>query len=278
MGRPSGLFLLFQSFIDQKCDDKHGNADEDIAQFVTVLRHLGHELFLGLYAGHGGQIVAYGCQNAVPYPGTQRGVEQEGGQLHAGQSGRYADELAHGGDKSAYEGGDGSVLVEEFFGFLHAGLVDEAHVAYPAVGELIDNGPSQPFGKIVVEESTDVGSYGGDDDDEEHVQLVGDSCLVGCGWHNDFGREGDERTLDGHQQGDGPIVEVVKAPLYEGCGFHCTCWSGFLRVGCGYRLYLKICLSDWGSVSLDTSEAISPRTLRTSSSLSGVWVVRASCS
>ena len=49
--------------------------------------------------------VAQQCQDGVPYSGSQRGIKQKWPQLHACQSCRNADELAHGRDEPAEESG-----------------------------------------------------------------------------------------------------------------------------------------------------------------------------
>ena len=56
-------------------------------------------------------------------------------QLHAGKSCRDGDQLADSGNQATDKSGECSVLVEIFFGMLHFGFIDQAHVSETAVGE-----------------------------------------------------------------------------------------------------------------------------------------------
>ena len=64
-------------------------------------------------------------------------------QFHAGKSGRDGNQLADCRDQTADESGQCSVLVEIFFGMLHFGFIDQAHVPETAVGEFVDDGTSR---------------------------------------------------------------------------------------------------------------------------------------
>mgnify|MGYP006360428051 CR=1 FL=1 len=68
--------------------------------------------------------------------------------------------------------------VEEIFGVLHFGFVDKAHVSEAAVGKFIDNGTTEPLGEIIVDESTDVGSESGTEDNKIDIQ----ASVTGCGF------------------------------------------------------------------------------------------------
>ena len=99
-------------------------------------------------------------------------------QFHAGKSGRDGNQLAYCRDQTADESGQRSVLVKVFFGMLHFGFIDQAHVPETAVGEFIDDGTSQPAGQIVIDDSADIGSYGGKKHYQVDVQLFVDCCFV----------------------------------------------------------------------------------------------------
>ena len=166
-----------RTFIYKETDDEDGKEDADEANLVAVLVDFFEELFFGLDAGHFGEIVSDSCQDGIPDAGSQCGEQEEGAELHAGQSGWDGDELAHGGYQSADEGGNGSMLVEEIFGVLHFGFVDKAHVSEAAVGKFIDNGTTEPLGQIIIDESTDGGTDGGEEDNEIDIE----ASVTGCG-------------------------------------------------------------------------------------------------
>jgi hypothetical protein len=104
---------------------------------------------------------------------------------------------------------------------LHLGFVYQVHVAETAVGKLVDDGTAHEIRQIVVDEGTDIGSEGSEQDHLVYIEVAVSACsLIGSRWNHHFRREGDEGTLDGHQQGDGPIIQVVEAPLDECDRFH----------------------------------------------------------
>lgn len=111
-------------------------------------------------------------------------------QLHAGKSCRDGDQLADSGNQATDKSGECSVLVEIFFGMLHFGFIDQAHVSETAVGELVDDGTSQPAGQIVIDNSTEVGSQGGEEHYQIDVQLFVDCRFVGCRRNDYFGWKG----------------------------------------------------------------------------------------
>ena len=81
---------------------------------------------------------------------------------------------------------------------LHFGFIDQAHVSETAVGELVDDGTSQPAGQIVIDNSTEVGSQGGEEHYQIDVQLFVDCRFVGCRRNDYFGWKRNERTFNGH--------------------------------------------------------------------------------
>ena len=106
---------------------------------------------------------------------------------------------------------------EVFLRLLHLLLVEQAHVAESAVGKGIDNGTSEVSGCGVVDECSEVGSDGGAEDNEDDVEVAAfGGCAVGCGRHHEFTGNGDDGALKCHQEGDGPVVEVLDAPGDEG--------------------------------------------------------------
>ena len=62
------------------------------------------------------QTVAYHCQDDIPNTCPQSGIGQECGELHAGQSGRDADELTNHGDEAANKSGYDAMLIEILLG------------------------------------------------------------------------------------------------------------------------------------------------------------------
>ena len=72
------------------------------------------------------------------------------------------------------------MLVKVVFRVLNLGFINQAHVSEAAVGELVDDGTSQPAGQIVIDNSTEVGSQGGEEHYQIDVQLFVDCRFVGC--------------------------------------------------------------------------------------------------
>lgn len=185
--------MTSRTFIYKDAEDEDYDNDNDKAYLVAVLVDFFEELFFGLDAGYFGEVVSDGGKYGIPYACSQCGEEDEGAELHAGKSGRDGDELAHGRDEPADEGGNGTVLVEEFFGMLYLGLVDEAHVSESAIGELVDNGTAEPLGKEIVDECSYIGSKGGKEYDQIDVQASVTSGGFPCGRGNHhFRGEGDK--------------------------------------------------------------------------------------
>ena len=160
--------------------------------------------------------MADGGQHAVPNTGTQRRIEQERTHLHTGQTGRDGDELTDGGNKTAHKGRYGAVLLKVGLGLGHPVGVDEQGVGQARVGKLVDQRAAQPAGQVVVDQRADVGTQRGKEHDEVDVQLTTRRGQPRGRRHDDFRREWDKRALDGHQQSDGPIIQVVQTPLNKG--------------------------------------------------------------
>lgn len=199
------LFLCFGlvaiGFPDEQADADGAKNENDIADDAIVAFDLCHEHFglqgLAQYKTQCGQ-------NGVPYAGTQNGVEQEFAEVHFGQTGRNGDELADNGHEATDEGGQSTVLLKIFFGFLYLFPIDEAHVPELTVGKPVDDGAAQPPRDGVVENGSQCGANGGKQQHEPDVgPLVGGQ--IGGRRHYDFRREGNKGTLDGHEQHDPQI-------------------------------------------------------------------------
>ena len=98
---------------------------------------------------------------------------------------------------------------------LHLFLIKQEHVAYLAVGKGIDDGLSDEQGDGVVDGCSETCAKRGKENEQEYVKLAGGSCVVGCGRHDNFRRDGEHGALEGHQEEDGVVVEVREAPLDE---------------------------------------------------------------
>lgn len=208
--------LFLHALPEDEAYDEHGEHEDDASDFVAIARgefcHLGGggEVRLGV------DEIAQESQNGVPYACTEGGEEEELTEVHAGQSGRNADELSHGGHKAAEEGGGRTVVTEIGFGVFNLGAVDQAHMADAAVGKTIDDGAAEPTGQIVVDECTEVGTEGGYDDHHEDVhRIILHQGEEGCRGHHDFRRERDEGTFNGHEYEDPPVVEVLEDKINE---------------------------------------------------------------
>ncbi len=113
-----------------------------------------------------------------------------------------------------------TVAVEVGLCHLHLLLVNEAHVAETAVGELVHDGAAQVIGEGIVDKRADDGAHCGKENHQEDVQLAFLGCQIGSGGNHHFAGEGDETAFNGHQQGDDPIVEVFETPRNEGNTLH----------------------------------------------------------
>ena len=85
-------------------------------------------------------------------------------------------------------------------------------MAYAAVGKFIYHRSAYPLSQEVVDDSTEVGTYGGAHDDHNKAHFA----KLGCRGYYNFRWKGYERTLNSHQQNDGPLVKVFYTPLYKG--------------------------------------------------------------
>lgn len=125
--------------------------------------------------------------------------------------------MTYAGDEATYEGGHGSVVGEVFLGVLHFLLVEEAEVSEGAIGKSVDDGASEVASGCIVDKGAYIGSQRGTEDNEDYVEVaaIGGST-VGGRWHDEFAGDGNDGALERHQEGDGPVVEMVEAPGNEG--------------------------------------------------------------
>ena len=102
-------------------------------------------------------------------------------------------------------------IVLGLFKFLR---VEQQKMPQAAVGKLVDNRTAQELGQEIVDvgahECADAcGNY-----DQGYVQAgLGLQGLVGGRRHYQFRRERNEGTFDGHQERDGPVVQVCVVPI-----------------------------------------------------------------
>ena len=205
------LLALLHTFVNEEPHDEHADGDEYVEDFVAVCLNLQDEFVLG---NDGMESIADGCQYDVPAHGSQGGEEDKFREFHAGQTGRNGDELTHGRNQPTDEGRYAAVLVEVAFGRFHLALVEQAHVSHAAVGKLVDERATYPAGQVVVEDGTYVGPEGTEENDQIHIQFT-IGGFVGGRYDNDFGGEGDKRALDHHEERNGPVIEIIEAPLYK---------------------------------------------------------------
>ena len=146
-----------------------------------------------------------------------KGSEQgKGAEIHARQSGGNGDELPDCRNEAAQEGGDGAVAVKIGFGFLHLLGIDEAHVPHPAVGKGIDDRAANEQRQDVVDDGSDECAKGGNEDNHHHVHVAVACREIGSRRDDDLAGEWDEGALDGHEQQDGAVGEVLFIPVVNG--------------------------------------------------------------
>ena len=184
--------MFLSAFVNKYGNDNDSQAEDNVSDFVAIAFCDFGNLSRG---GSSGNLSVDGIadkgEHDVPNAGSKCGVEQEVGKAHACQSGRDADELAYGGNEAAKESRGVTGLAEVFYGMFHLGAGIQTHVSETTVCELINNGSSQPFGKEVVDECTEVGTDGGYDDDEENVhRTVCQHGKKGSRGNDYVGREG----------------------------------------------------------------------------------------
>ena len=181
---------------------------------MAVLRDLVHELVFG---HHAGKTVAEGGKDDVPEAGTDGGVEDEMREAHLGQAGGDADEVTDTRHKTSDQCADSAVVIEIDFGLTHLFFVEQTEMTEGAVGKGVDDGAPEETGGGIVDHGSQVGTERSTEHHKHHVQ-VATFCgsTIGGRRHHELTRNGYDRTLECHQEGDGPVVEVFDAPGDEG--------------------------------------------------------------
>ena len=115
----------------------------------------------------------------MPSTSTNRGEEDKFAVVHAGQSGRDGYQVTDHWDEASCQRGCNTVIVEVFFTLLYLLLIQQAHLAPLAVGELIDHRATHIQSHEIVDAGTDIGTEGGKENDQEHVERTTGS-MIGC--------------------------------------------------------------------------------------------------
>ena len=117
-------------------------------------------------------------------------------------------------NESTDESGNGSVLTKISFGLNDLLRIQQAHAPQAGIGEFVNNRATEKLGQVKIDECPENGTKCREQDDEDDVQFgIGLQGLVSGGRHNHFRREGNERTLDGHQQSHRPVIQIVAVPI-----------------------------------------------------------------
>ena len=174
------IFFLDVGFYDEIDNGSNDKCEDDEFDVLGILADFVVELVLRY---DGVEIPAQSCKDGVPATGTDGGIEQEFAVVHASQSGRNADEVANARNETARECGDDAVFVEVTFRLLDLLLIEQTHLAPLAVGELIDDGTADVESHEIVDGGTEVGTDGGKEDDQPHVQLSAGGMISRWGYY-----------------------------------------------------------------------------------------------
>ena len=207
-----GRMGLLDALINEEDDDGDEYCDACVADDVAVMRYGPNQRVL-IHLRVAG--IADGYEDSVPKSCTQTCVEDETQQVHTCKSCGDADELSDGRNHTSDERRDGSVAVEVFLSLFHLPRIDEAHVTEAAVGKGIDNGAAQKVRQAVVDHSPDEGTQRAAKDDHGKRHLTCFRSHIGSRYHHHLARKRDERTLDGHEQDNPAIVQVLQRPLRQ---------------------------------------------------------------
>lgn len=213
-----GLVSLFLArFVNKISHHNQGEGYHGVAELVAVAGDGVEELILGYDTLEG---VAHGSEDDVPKACTDGGVEDEMGEAHLGEACGNGDEVTDARHEAPDEGSYGAMIGEVLLGVLHFLLIEEAEVAEGAIGKGVDDGTSEVAGGGIVDEGAKVGTKGGAEDDEDDVEVAAiGCCTVGGGRYDKFAGDGDDCAFECHQEGDGPVIEMVETPSYEGGHF-----------------------------------------------------------
>lgn len=150
-----------------------------------------------------------GCKDAVPYSGTQSGVEQKLPEVHLCQSGRNGDEMANTWDESSGDCCRYTMTVEVSLGFLYLLLIQEAELAPFAVGKLIYYWTAEEISGEVVDGGTAVGTDGSHQNHHQDIHLSVGGVICSRGYHK-FGRHWNDGAFKQHQKPDDRVGELIE--------------------------------------------------------------------
>ena len=98
-------------------------------------------------------------------------------------------------------------------GALHFLFVEQAHSAYGTASKGIDDGASEIAGCSVIDEGAQNGAESSTKNYKDYIHArAGSCCAIGCRRHYELAGHGNDCALKGHQEGYGPIVEVIDTP------------------------------------------------------------------
>lgn len=180
--------------------------------------------------------VAEACKHTVPDGGAEEGVQGERQELHIRNARRDRNQLADNGNEAAHECGNGTVVAEVGLCLFKLLRVQQQEMSQTAIGELVDDRATEELGEEVVDVCSDEGACACSKDNQHDAEArTGLQSLVGGGGHHELRRKGNERTFDGHQEGDGPVVQMLVIPVdnlgVDACGFGWGCLGD--RIGDG---------------------------------------------
>ena len=111
-------------------------------------------------------------------------------------------------DEASGECGDDAVVVEITLGLLDLLLVQQTHLAPLAIRELIDDRTADVERNKVIDGGTNVGTNGGEEDDQPHVELSAGS-MISRGGDDEFGGYRHDGALEEHQKQNRSVVEIT---------------------------------------------------------------------
>ena len=116
--------------------------------------------------------------------------------------------MAYARNEPSRQCGHDAVVVEVALAPFHLFLVQQTHLAPLAVGKAVDDGTPYVVGHQVVDRGAQVGTDGGKEYDEPHVQLSAGG-MVGCRCDDEFRGYGYYGALQQHEEEYGAVVQVA---------------------------------------------------------------------
>ncbi len=107
------------------------------------------------------------------------------------------------------------MLVEIALRLIHLFTVNQAGMAYAAVGEGIDNRTSEPHGKEIVDKRPHNGPGCCNQHYEEYIHVTFGYSQISSRRHHHFRRERKEGTLNHHEQEHKPIARVFNKQIKQ---------------------------------------------------------------